>query len=84
MKSLALPLLQRDLQNARETFRNDVKDIKAEVDRIYDFNKWFMALMFTVALGVFGLALNNLSAGRAKERPQVPTDPRYSDEEEDV
>ncbi len=58
-KTLAVPILRKDLDNAREIFKSEVNQTRAEVNRIYDQNKWFIGLMFTIALSVLGMAVSN-------------------------
>jgi hypothetical protein len=58
-KALAIPILRKDLDNAEENIRNELKQTKAEIDRIYDQNKWFIGLMLTMALSVLGMAVGS-------------------------
>ncbi|MGO9591389.1 MAG: hypothetical protein ACLP3K_15245 [Candidatus Acidiferrales bacterium] len=58
-KALAIPLLKKDMDDFRDVYRRDMDSEHAEVDRVYDQNKWFIGLMFTLALGVMGLAVSN-------------------------
>lgn len=40
--------------------------MKEGVARVYDLTKWFVGLMFTMALGLIGLAVTNfLKAGKS-------------------
>jgi hypothetical protein len=38
----------------------DIEAVRGEVSRLFGLTQWFIGLMFTIALGVLGLALNNL------------------------
>jgi hypothetical protein len=38
----------------------DIDAVRGEVGRLFGLTQWFIGLMFTIALGVLGLALNNL------------------------
>lgn len=60
-RSLALALLSKDTQN-----------MKAEVEHLYDLMKWFIGLMFTMALSLLGLALSNFirRPEKTKETPE--------------
>ena len=58
-KSLAIPLLRKDLDNTQSAFKIELTQTKAEVDRVYDQNKWFIGLMITVAIAVLSMAVNN-------------------------
>ena len=59
-KALAVPLLQKDVDDFKDTYRRDIDTTQGEINRVYDQNKWFIGLMFTLALGVIGLAVTNL------------------------
>lgn len=56
-KALALPIIRKDLDNTRDSFKSSLSQTKLEVDRIYDQNKWFIGLMLTIALSVLGMAI---------------------------
>jgi hypothetical protein len=67
-RALQLTLLSREMENLKITYRSDQESIRKEIERIYDFNKWFIGLMFTMALSVVGLAVTNLVAQRKSEK----------------
>lgn len=52
-RALALTLLSRDMENLKASYQN-------EISRLYDLGKWFLGLMFTMAIGLFTLAISNL------------------------
>ena len=58
-KALSVPLLRQDLENLKGDYLTDRENATKEIDRIYDQNKWFIGLMFTMALGIIGLAVSN-------------------------
>lgn len=58
-KALAVPILRKDLDNAQKVFKSEVSQTRAEVNRLYDQNKWFIGLMFTIAVSVLGMAVSN-------------------------
>jgi cell division protein FtsB len=58
-KAVAVLVLRKDLDNLKDSYRQDLGSTQAEINRPYDQNKWFIGLMFTMALGVVGLAVNN-------------------------
>jgi len=66
-KALGIPLLRKDLDNLKESYKSDVLSVRQEIERVYDLNKWFVGLMFTMALSVLGLAISNLYKGKEKE-----------------
>lgn len=59
-KALAVPILRKDLDNAEKGLRSELEQTRAEIDRIYDQNKWFIGLMFTIALSVLGMAVSSV------------------------
>lgn len=58
-KALEMPLLRKDFDHLKGSYEADSVSIKNEVARIYDLNKWFIGLMFSMALGIIGLAITN-------------------------
>lgn len=58
-KALAVPILRKDLDNAEKSIRAELSQTKSNIDRIYDQNKWFIGLVFTIALSVFGMAIGS-------------------------
>jgi hypothetical protein len=58
-KALAIPLIMKDLDSMRNSYRSDLLGTKEEISRIYDQNKWFIGLMFTMAIGLLGLGISN-------------------------
>ena len=58
-KALAIPILRKDLDNVKQSIHSELRQTKSEIDRIYDQNKWFLGLMFTMALSVLGMAISS-------------------------
>ncbi|MWV14146.1 hypothetical protein F3I62_18760 [Pseudomonas sp. R-28-1W-6] len=58
-KALAVPILRKDLDNAEKSLKAELIQTKSEIDRMYDQNKWFIGLMFTIALSVLGMAASS-------------------------
>ena len=58
-KALAVPILRKDLDNAEKSIKAELIQTQAEIDRMYDQNKWFIGLMFTIALSVLGMAASS-------------------------
>jgi mannitol-specific phosphotransferase system IIBC component len=54
-RALALITLRKDIDNLKNTREQDSEGLRREMDRLYDFNKWFLVLMFTLNLGVVGI-----------------------------
>jgi hypothetical protein len=65
-KALSVPLLRRDLENIKQAYKEDLETLVRSTDRVYDQNKWFIGLMFTMAIGLVGLAVSNFVQGRRK------------------
>lgn len=59
-KALAVPILRKDLNNVEKSLKAELLQTRAEIDRMYDQNKWFIGLMFTIALSVLGIAASSL------------------------
>jgi len=58
-KSLAVPLLRKDVDTLQDALRANTVAIQTEMGRLYGLVEWFLGLMFTIALGFFGLAITN-------------------------
>jgi uncharacterized coiled-coil protein SlyX len=56
-KALSLPLLRRDLDNLKDSAKENLVAVRDEMGRLYDLSKWFIGLMITMAIGVLTLAL---------------------------
>lgn len=63
-KALSLPLLRKDVDSLESAHQEDLNAVREEVERVYDLNKWFIGLMITIALSVWGLAIGNVVRGR--------------------
>lgn len=63
-KALSVPLLRNELENLTRTYRQDLDTTVKSIDRVYDQNKWFIGLMFTMAIGLIGLAISNFVQAR--------------------
>lgn len=60
-KALAMPLLRRDLDAAKDANTQALASIKANVDQVYDLTKWFIGAL---AVGIFSLAIPSLLSRR--------------------
>jgi hypothetical protein len=65
-KALSVPLLRRDLESLKSDYQRDSDSSAKQIDRIYDQNKWFIGLMFSMAIGLIGLAISNFIQARKK------------------
>lgn len=59
-KSLALPLIKRDIDGLKESEVRDIDGVKSQIASIYDLNKWFLALMLTLALSMISLVVTTI------------------------
>lgn len=66
-KALSVPLLRQELEAAKASSQRDLEAQAKQIDRIYDQNKWFIGLMFTMAVGLIGLAVSNFLQARKSE-----------------
>ncbi len=47
-KALSLPLIKKDIEQLKE----ENKALKNELDRVFDFNKWFIGIIVTILLAL--------------------------------
>jgi len=66
-RTLAVPLLRKDVQKIEEQLEERTVASSKEIDRIYDQNKWFLGLVATMVVGLLTLAIGNLLQSRKKE-----------------
>src|SRR5207248_2858619 len=66
-KALSVPLLRQELDSLKTSSQRDLESQAKQIDRIYDQNKWFIGLMFTMAVGLIGLAVSNFLQARKIE-----------------
>lgn len=66
VKALSVPLLRNDLENLKRTYRENLESMAKSIDQVYEQNKWFIGLMFTIAIGLISLALSNIIQSRKK------------------
>ena len=65
-KALSVPLLRQNLESFKQGYLRDSSEATREIDRIYDQNKWFIGLMFSMAIGLVGLGISNFVQARRK------------------
>jgi hypothetical protein len=65
-KALSIPLLRRDVDDIRQQLIHDRAIAKADLDRIYDFSKWFFGLMGAAVVGFFTSQLKAKEKGEKK------------------
>jgi hypothetical protein len=59
-KALSIPILRNDIAATKTAYGSEMNALRGEIARIYDLNKWFVGLMFSMALGIIGLAITNV------------------------
>lgn len=57
LKAVAVPLLRNDLDSLDARLEADILGMRQEVARVYNLATWVVGLMFTLAVGIFVLAL---------------------------
>jgi len=62
-KSLSTFALKQQVDELHEGRHADMEAVHGEMERLFTLTEWCLGLMFTIALGVFGLALTNLMKG---------------------
>lgn len=76
--------MRKDLDAVQDKSKSDIEAVRGELARLYSLIQWFIGLMFTIALGVFGLAIGNIvrgekrSDGGGKDNNQSPARPEAS------
>jgi hypothetical protein len=51
-RALSLPLMRKDIADLSKRQDAIAISVEVEINRIYDFSKWFLALMITLAIGL--------------------------------
>jgi hypothetical protein len=74
-KSLELTFMRREIDNMKITYQSETERTLREIERVYSQNNWFIGLMFTIAIGMIGLAVGNFFKGPDKEDKSKKTDP---------
>lgn len=77
-KSLAIPLIKRDIDGLKEAEVRDIEAIKAQIAAIYDQNKWFIGLMLTLSLSMISLVVINVIPKIDFSRKEKAADPKDS------
>ena len=66
-KAVAVPMLKQQIDTLQDRSHADLDSVRGEIGRLFTMTQWFIGLMFTIALGVFGLALSNLKKATEKQ-----------------
>ncbi len=64
VKALRLPLMQKELDNIRATYRNEITNIRSEINRVYDMSKWLFYIMITMSVALLGVAITGFYQSR--------------------
>jgi hypothetical protein len=59
-KALSTVMVKQRLDTLQDRTRGDIDSIHGEIGRLFTLTQWFIGLIFTISLTVFGLALANL------------------------
>jgi hypothetical protein len=57
-KAVAVPMLKQQVDALQDRTHSDLDGIRGEIGRLFTLTQWFIGLMFTIALGMFGLSFN--------------------------
>jgi len=57
--TVTIPLIKKDIESLKE----DNKRLREEIVRMSGFTKWFIGIMITMSIGLFGLAVSILLKG---------------------
>src|SRR5579863_4228638 len=69
-KAIAVPMLRQQVDALQDRTRGDLDSIRGEIGRLFTLTQWFIGLMFTIALGMFGLSFNlRKASAQAQEKP---------------
>jgi hypothetical protein len=58
-KALSTVVIKQRLDSLQDRTRGDIDSIHGEIGRLFTLTQWFIGLIFTIALGVSGLAIAN-------------------------
>ena len=77
-RALQLTLLSQEMDNLKARYQSDLESTRQEIARIYDLNKWFIGLMFTMAIGLLSLAVSNFvkTPEKREERREQQEQPK--------
>lgn len=64
-KALALPLIKEDVEDLRAESGRQADEIRGEMNRMYDMNKWLMGLILAALVGTI---VNNVIQARKAEK----------------
>ena len=57
-----------DFDNLKVSYQSEMLELPQEVSRVYDLNKRFIGLMFTMAIGIIGYDVTNfMKTGKSEE-----------------
>jgi hypothetical protein len=59
-KALTAVVIKQRLDSLQDRTRGDIDSIRGEIGRLFTLTQWFIGLIFTIALGLLGLAIANL------------------------
>ena len=57
VKALKLPLMERELNNIKEVYRNEILNIRSEINRVYDMSKWLFYVMIMMVIALLSVAI---------------------------
>jgi hypothetical protein len=69
-KAVALPMMRQELDDLQGRTHSDIDGIRGEIGRLFALTQWFIGLMFTLALGLFGISISLQRAATAPKENQ--------------
>lgn len=66
-KSLAIPILRKDMDHMEKLMMNELNRTNAEFGRFFDILKWLIGSIFTLAITILGYFLNSKTLKNKKE-----------------
>ena len=58
-KALEVTLLTKEVERLNQKHNDDIQELQIEISRVYDLTKWIVGLMFSMAVGLFTIAISN-------------------------
>lgn len=59
-KALSIPLLRKDIEMLRKDMEEINLSVIKQIDRVYDFSKWFIWVIIAIIIGIGGIAVSTL------------------------
>ena len=77
-RALQLTLLRQEMDDIKSGYEKDLQNTRQEIDRVYDLSKWFIGLMFTMAIGLISMSVSNFLKKPEAVSKEPPSNPKSS------